>query len=214
MTAEPAETRYAMDREQEAHEARQRELREVVTIAVAMLGAGASPTKLYKTLPRPYQIAVGSVANLRKLLDEMAQSADEERVHLAVRAIAARHPPGTLLWVGEVRSALQPPLPKARFDAAAMRLSRAARLTLHHHDHPWLLSEAARAELIHDPAGSLSGGLGGVFYIGMAPRLDPCARCVAPIGASAKRVIVHRTGELDRSYHERCARQELGVDGD
>ena len=184
-------------------------MREVVTIALERLGAGASPTQLYKALPRPYQIAVRSVADLRKLLDEMAQRADEERVLVAVRAVAARHPRGALLSAGEVRSALQPPLPKARFDAAAMRLSRAERLTLHHHDYPWHLSEAARADLIHDPEGSLGGVPGGVFYIGMAPRPDRCARCAAPIGPGAKRVTFHRTGAPDRSYHDRCARQEL-----
>jgi len=90
-----------------------------------------------------------------------------------------------------------------------MRLSRAERLTLHHHDYPWHLSEAARADLIHDPEGSLGGVPGGVFYIGMAPRPDRCARCAAPIGPGAKRVTFHRTGAPDRSYHDRCARQEL-----
>jgi len=116
-----------MDREREARQARRRDVHEAVAITVERLGAGASPTKLYEALPRPYQIAVGSVANLRKLLDEMTRHADEERVLGAVRAVAARHPPGALLSAGEVRAALQPPLPKARFDAAAMRLSRADR---------------------------------------------------------------------------------------
>ena len=203
-----------MDRQHEAREARQRDVREAVTITAERLGAGASPTKLYKALPRPYQIAVGSVANLRKLLDEMAHRADEERVLATVCAVAARHPPGALLSAGEVRSALQPPLPKTRFDAAAMRLSRGERLTLHHHDHPWHLSEAARADLIHDPGGSLGSAAGGVFYIGMAPRPDRCTRCAAPIGPSAKRVTLHRTGHPDRSYHERCARQDLQENSD
>ena len=90
-------------------------------------------------------------------------TADEQAVIGAVMALATHHPPGTLLSVPRVR--VRAGLDKTRFDAAALRLSLARRVVLHHHDYPASLSSAERNQLIFDPASS-------TYYIGIAlPRV-------------------------------------------
>jgi hypothetical protein len=85
---------------------------------------------------------------------------DEGRVLSAVRELASREPPGTLLSVRAVRATV--PIEKARFDRAALRLSEAGKIVLHHHDFPASLSPAERAELVEDSRGT--------HYIGVALR--------------------------------------------
>lgn len=87
---------------------------------------------------------------------------DDDAVLAALRELASREPPGALLSVRGLRALA--PLDKARFDGAVLRLARAGRLTLHHHDFPASLPEAERAGLIVDEHG--------VHYVGVAPRED------------------------------------------
>jgi len=87
-------------------------------------------------------------------------AAEDEAVRVALRQLASREPPGTLLSVRALRAAAA--LAKDPFDRAALRLSRAGELTLHHHDFPDSLPAAERAALVRDPSG--------VHYVGVAPR--------------------------------------------
>jgi hypothetical protein len=85
---------------------------------------------------------------------------DDETVLVALRKMASREPPGSLLSLRELRRSA-PTLSKARFDAAVLRLSRASDAVLHHHDFPASLGAAERKELVQDEHG--------VHYIGIAP---------------------------------------------
>jgi hypothetical protein len=78
----------------------------------------------------------------------------------AVHAAAARQPPGSLLGMRDVRGMQK--LDKASFDAAALRLQSAGKIVLHHHDAPFHLSDAARAQLVR--------GSNGYHYEGIALR--------------------------------------------
>jgi hypothetical protein len=93
---------------------------------------------------------------------------DDEAVLLAeIDAFAQGKAPGTLFSVTTLRATSS--LPKERFDRAALALSREERVTLHHHDHPFGLSEAARAALVFAPTHGERGGPG-IYYVGIAPR--------------------------------------------
>jgi hypothetical protein len=81
-------------------------------------------------------------------------------VRTALRQLASEHRPGTLLLIHDLRA--RTALDKARFDAAALALSREGAAVLHHHDHAALLSEEERRELVADGRGT--------HYIGIAPR--------------------------------------------
>ena len=78
---------------------------------------------------------------------------------------ASTEPAGTLLIVRELRARSSIPT-KARFDAAALALAQQGRLTLHHHDHPHGLSDAARNALVFAP----THGERGIYYVGISPR--------------------------------------------
>lgn len=85
---------------------------------------------------------------------------DESTVLTALRELASREPSGALLSVRALRGLCS--LPKTQFDTVVLRLSRAGRVVLHHHDFPASLPEADRAELVVDERGT--------YYIGIVPR--------------------------------------------
>jgi hypothetical protein len=94
----------------------------------------------------------------------LAARAARDAVLAAVVTAAHREPPGTLLSVRVVRALASSQVPqKDVFDAAALALAREGAIVLHHHDHPWGLSEQERAQLVHDP-------VMGLYYVGIAPR--------------------------------------------
>lgn len=94
--------------------------------------------------------------------EDAVPASDDEAVFLTELEVLARGEiPGTLFSIAELRA--QSTLPKARFDRAALGLSRKERVTLHHHDHPFALSESSRAALVFDPRHD-------VYYVGIAPR--------------------------------------------
>ncbi|MDC3988700.1 hypothetical protein [Polyangium jinanense] len=105
----------------------------------------------------------GTVFSFARLLDRTNTtngSGDDEAVLSALRKLASREPPGSLLSVRTLRTMQK--LPAPRFDAAVLRLSRAGKVILHHHDFPTSLPEVERAMLVQDEHGT--------HYIGIAPR--------------------------------------------
>lgn len=84
---------------------------------------------------------------------------DESAVLTALRTLASREPSGSLLSVSALRGLCS--LPKTRFDSIVLRLSRAGRVVLHHHDFAASLSETKRADLVLDERGT--------YYVGIAP---------------------------------------------
>jgi hypothetical protein len=75
----------------------------------------------------------------------------------ALRALAAKHPAGTLLPLRELRHSTT--LDKVTFDQTAIALSREGKVILHHHDYASSLAPDERAALVRD---------GGTFYVGIA----------------------------------------------
>lgn len=131
----------------------------------------------------PRAVAMSLPPVLRPLQD--AGEADERAVLGAVRMLAAREPPGTLLVVRSVRAETVPALNKARFDEAALRLFHAGRVVLHHHDHPMGMSAGERERLVFEPRT-------GLHYVGIAPREVVKASVQAPaetLEAFARRVV-------------------------
>jgi hypothetical protein len=96
---------------------------------------------------------------LRRENESIARADDESAVLTALRELASREPSGALLSVRALRGLCS--LPKTQFDTVVLRLSRAGRVMLHHHDFPASLPEADRAELIVDERGT--------YYIGIVP---------------------------------------------
>jgi hypothetical protein len=84
---------------------------------------------------------------------------DDAAVLAALHRLAAGEPAGALLGVRALRALVT--LDKDRFDRAALRLARAGRLKLHHHDFPESLPAEERAVLVRDERG--------VHYIGVVP---------------------------------------------
>jgi hypothetical protein len=126
-------------------------LKEIQAVQKKLAPCGVTPAALYA--------ALGHVLGLTKKTSGDGAADDEAAVLSALRELASREPPGALLSVRALR-ALRP-LPKARFDGAVLRLSRAGTVVLHHHDFPASLGEAERAELVEDERG--------VHYVGIAP---------------------------------------------
>lgn len=85
-------------------------------------------------------------------------ASDDAIVLAAVRA-AQDEAPGDLLRPAAVRAATA--LPKARFDAAALRLQSAGKVVLHHHDAAELFPAADREAWVYD---------GKIWYVGIAMR--------------------------------------------
>lgn len=96
---------------------------------------------------------------LRRENEAIARADDEAAVLTALRVLASREPTGALLSVRALRRLCS--LPKTHFDKSVLRLSRAGRVVLHHHDFPASLPEADRAELIEDERG--------IYYVGIVP---------------------------------------------
>jgi hypothetical protein len=69
----------------------------------------------------------------------------------ALNDLAAANPRGALLSIRELRSRVA--LGKDEFDETALQLQEAGTVSLHHHDHPFGLSEAERSGLVHDGRG-------------------------------------------------------------
>lgn len=65
-----------------------------------------------------------------------------------------------------IRNALN--VPKSLFDQAALELYRERRVYLEYHDYPHSLTVEGRAELVYDPAGTLT--VGGNWYVGISGR--------------------------------------------
>jgi hypothetical protein len=125
-------------------------LKEIQAVQKKLAPHGVTPAALYAALGRALGI---TQAGGDGVLD------DETHVLAALGELASREPPGSLLSVRALR-ALRP-LPKPRFDGAVLRLSRAGKVVLHHHDFPASLKEAERAELVQDERG--------MHYVGIAP---------------------------------------------
>lgn len=110
------------------------------------------------------QAGPAELATRNELHDQTRDTAaDDDRALSALGELVSREPPGSLLSIRALRTAVQP-LPKPRFDAAVLRLSRAGKVILHHHDFPTSLPEAERAMLVRDERGT--------HYIGIAPTKD------------------------------------------
>jgi hypothetical protein len=88
----------------------------------------------------------------------LSAAQDREVFLRELRAFASEHPSGTLLPVGDLRGRLA--IDKARFDHAALSLSREGAVVLHHHDHPAGLAAEERNKLVRDPRGA--------YYLGIA----------------------------------------------
>lgn len=84
---------------------------------------------------------------------------DESTVLTALRTLASREPSGSLLSLRVLRRLCA--LSKTEFDQTVLRLSRAGRVVLYHHDFPASLPEADRVELIEDEQGN--------YYVEIAP---------------------------------------------
>ena len=101
----------------------------------------------------------GTVFSFARLLDRTNttnDSGDDEAVRSALRKLALREPPGSLLSVRTLRTMQQ--LPAPRFDAAVLRLSRAGKVILHHHDFPTSLAGSKIASRSGCSGKSGSGG--------------------------------------------------------
>lgn len=85
-------------------------------------------------------------------------SKDLARVLEALKNLTNERTLGSLLSVRELRSRV--PLPKARFDAAALALAASGAIILHHHDYAASLPEVERDELVRDARGN--------HYVGVA----------------------------------------------
>jgi len=125
-------------------------LEELQAVQKKLAPHGVTPTALHAALGRALGV---TQAGGDRGLD------DETHVLAALGELASREPPGALLSVRSLRA--MRPLPKPRFDGAVLRLSRAGKVVLHHHDFPASLKEAERAELVQDERG--------MHYVGIAP---------------------------------------------
>jgi hypothetical protein len=81
----------------------------------------------------------------------------------ALTALGAENPRQALLSVRELRARVA--LGKEQFDALALELVRDGAISLHHHDHPAVLPEPERHQLVQDARGT--------YYVGIAPRRGP-----------------------------------------
>lgn len=129
-----------------------RALREIQAVQKKLAPHGVTPAALYTTLGRALGLAPSD-----------STPDDDTAVLAALRELASREPPGALLSVRALRALGR--LPKPRFDGAVLRLSRAGKVVLHHHDFPASLADAERAELVQDDHG--------VHYVGIAPGSAP-----------------------------------------
>ena len=159
------------------------EMRLALRDALARLAKPTSAAELRRALPKPFQ---RPVAELAGLLDALARDGvlatvgnaktsrytlaqkkpaaaaqdDDAQVLAAVGKLAALQPEGALLSVRDLRATMT--LPKARFDAAVLRLAKAEEVVIHFHDYPASLTEVERAALVKDAQGT--------HYVGIAPR--------------------------------------------
>ncbi|MFO0757700.1 MAG: hypothetical protein U0359_14480 [Byssovorax sp.] len=131
-------------------------MKELRAVAKKLAPHGVTAAAIHEAIGRALGIERVDPA-ARGLIDP---AADEALVLSALRALAAREPPGALLSVRALRPLVA--LDKGRFDGAVLRLGRAGELTLHHHDFPASLSEAERAMLVVDERGT--------HYVGAALR--------------------------------------------
>lgn len=164
-------------------------------VTLAVEGAPRFALVKAKRVPQPRGPEKRGVAKKRGTAAPAASashdaSRDRAAVEKALLAAARQHVPGTLLLVQDVRAATG--LPKERFDAAVMALSRDGRAVVHHHDHPMALSAAERDALVWSPRGS-SDLYAGTYYIGIAPRS-------APVGEQIRASYLRLTGGKLNQY--------------
>lgn len=132
-----------------------RAVKELQAVQKKLAAHGVTAAAIHAALGR-------SLGVERTAATSQGNGADDALVLGALHDLAAREPPNALLAVRALRALA--PLDKERFDRAVLRLSRAGRLVLHHHDFPASLPEADRALLVQDERG--------VHYSGVAPRED------------------------------------------
>ena len=139
-------------------------LAEIKKALVETDAAGVPRERVIEALRREIGLASAPAAPLVAPAAPAAEAidvaGDREIVRAALQKLASEHRPGTLLLVHDLRARTS--LDKARFDAAALALSREGAAVLHHHDHAALLSEEERRMLVADGRGT--------HYIGIAPR--------------------------------------------
>jgi hypothetical protein len=139
----------------EAARARARKLLEAARArARAWLVAATRPRPKERKAPtkRRTKVTPKPTTKVRK----MRQPTESETILLsALRQVAGRSQ--GLQSIGDVQKVAR--LPKAIFDATAMRLVRQGRLVLHEHDFPQSLTEGQRAALVEDH---------GRYFVGMA----------------------------------------------
>lgn len=143
-----------------------RALKEIQAVQKKLAPHGVTPAALHATLGRALGLAPpGGDRPAERPAGGPTDSApdDDTAVLAALRELASREPPGALLSVRALRALGR--LPKPRFDGAVLRLSRAGKVVLHHHDFPASLADAERAELVQDDHG--------VHYVGIAPGSAP-----------------------------------------
>jgi hypothetical protein len=114
-----------------------------------------SRQELLQHLARELGVSVSAAAHAPPKLEPKRE---RELLLEELQLLAARHPPGALFAVQELRALSS--LDKARLDHAALALAAEGKVVLHHHDHPKALPEAERQLLIEDERGT--------HYVGIA----------------------------------------------
>jgi hypothetical protein len=136
-------------------------IRQIKAAAKKLSPSGVTKAAIFAVIGRALGLERVEQA-LERVEQEPDPRADEDLVQGALRELASREPPGALLSVRALRAMVA--LDKPRFDGAVLRLSRARKVILHHHDFPTSLPEVERAGLVQDAHG--------VHYVGVALRGD------------------------------------------
>ncbi|HSN99325.1 MAG TPA: hypothetical protein VLS89_13610 [Candidatus Nanopelagicales bacterium] len=135
-------------------------LKEIQAVQKKLAPHGVTAASVYAALGRALGLAQATGDGAANDANDAHAARDEAAVIAALRELASREPPNALLSVRTLRALGK--LPKHRFDGAVLRLSRAGKVVLHHHDFPASLPDAERAELVEDGHG--------VHYVGIIPR--------------------------------------------
>lgn len=130
-------------------------VKEVQAVQKKLASQGVSLSSIIAALGRTLGIATATPTT--QVTTPQGAADDESAVLNALRELASREPSGSLLSIGALRALCS--LPKTHFDTLVLRLSRAGRVVLHHHDFPTSLSEEKRAELVQDERGTSYVGI-------------------------------------------------------
>ncbi len=112
--------------------------------------------------------SVVASSNLKKKASDITNEEiqEEKRAVLgALLEVTENNPNQALLSTRMVRDACY--LPKEDFDNASLELAKEGKITLHHHDAPYHLSQEDKDNLIYQPGGNDRDP---VYYVGMALR--------------------------------------------